>query len=452
MPNQGQSRGWVINKGVAISGAITAVLSASLADARTEPAEIGAGFEVERYAVALTPDPASRSVTGTEKIRVRSQQDGLSLIVFSPNALVIDGATANGRPARVTSDGSGISIFLPSPLGRGQKVTVDLRFRGVPRRGITTTATSMFTSYFACDWMVCLQDSPGDKAWFELDLTVPDGMDSLAAGRRVGQSRIRGGRSVDRWRTQRPYSPYLFGFAVGPFTRARDRSGGNELLYLGEGASEAELPRLFAETPDILAFFADKAGLPLPGLYYAQLLAPGREAQEAATFSLIGREELERSAAEPSTQWVIAHELAHQYWGNLVTSETWRDFWLNEGITVFMTAAYKERRFGASAYRAELDLARARWGRAREAGWDRPLAFAGAYPNLGTRRAIQYSKGALFMDHLRTLLGEDAFWAGLKAYTRRHAGGTVTSIDLQRAMEQSANRDLTSVFREWVFG
>jgi len=202
----------------------------------------------------------------------------------------------------------------------------------------------------------------------------------------------------------------------------------------------------------MVTFFADKAGVALPGGRYAQLLVAGREAQEAATYSLIGRGELERGAADPSSQWVIAHELAHQWWGNLVTTETWRDFWLNEGIATFMTAAWKEHRFGASAYRAELDAARARLTRAREAGWDRPLAFAGPYPNLGTRRAIQYSKGALFMDHLRITLGEEAFWAGLKLFTRRHAGGTVTSIHLQRAMEQASKRDLTPVFREWVFG
>jgi aminopeptidase N len=149
---------------------------------------------------------------------------------------------------------------------------------------------------------------------------------------------------------------------------------------------------------------------------------------------------------------VIVHELAHQWWGNLVTARTWQHFWLNEGITTFMTAAWKEHRFGAAAYRAELDIARARLARARAAGWDRPLAFAGAYPDLRTRRAIQYSKGALFMDHLRTTLGDQAFWAGLKSFTRRHAGGSVTSDDFQRAMEQVAGRDLSAMFKHWVSG
>jgi aminopeptidase N len=417
-----------------------------------EAVAVGAGFEVERYAVSLTPDPVGRSVAATEVITLRSLRDGLRSIVFSPNALIIDDARINGRPARVASDESGISIAPPSPLPRGRAVAITLRYHGVPRRGVTATSTSMYTSYFACDWMVCLQDAPGDKAWFALDLRVPRDMTSLAAGRMTGRTRVDGGAVVHRWRSSRPYSAYLFGFAVGPFTRASVRSGGAELIYYGEGAAAPELTRLFAETPRMVAFFSEKAGLPLPDGRYAQLLVPGREAQEAATYSLIGRAELERSAADPSSDWVIAHELAHQWWGNLVTTQTWQDFWLNEGIATFMTAAWKEHRFGAAAYRAELDTARTRLGRAREAGWDRPLAFAGPYPNLGTRRAIQYSKGALFMDHLRRLLGEEPFWAGLRAFTRRHAGGSVTSIDLERAMEQAAHRDLSPVFREWVFG
>jgi aminopeptidase N len=434
---------------LACSWAFALLAPASGASAQAGPAD--PGFEVEVYRLSLAPDPASASVRGVETIRLRSLRDGLRTLTFSPNALIIHSANVAGRTARVASGESGISVILPSTLPRGRTATLSLTFHGVPRRGVTATPRSMFTTYFACDWMVCLQDSPGDKARFELDLHLPEGMTSLSIGRQVERTRTAGGVLVDRWRSRRPYPAYLFAFAVGHFTRVEERRDGVLFSYHGE-ASEAELGRLFADTAAIAAFFTEKAGVPLPDGRYAQLLVPGRAAQEAATWSIIGQDVLEQEANDPSSQWIIAHELAHQWWGNLVTCVSWRHFWLNEGIATFMTAAWKEHRFGPSAYSAELDTARARLARAREAGWDRPLAYQGSYPNLGTRRAIQYSKGALFLDHLRTLLGQSAFWRGLRDFTRTHAGGTVSSRDFQRAMERASRRDLEPVFREWVYG
>jgi aminopeptidase N len=115
--------------------ALATLMSAHAAPAASEPAAVGAGFDVERYAVALTPNLAEKSVTGTEVITVRSLRDGLGSLVFSPNGLTIDGATVNGRAAQVKSDASGIAITLPAPLARGRSATVALRFHGVPGAG-----------------------------------------------------------------------------------------------------------------------------------------------------------------------------------------------------------------------------------------------------------------------------------------------------------------------------
>jgi aminopeptidase N len=431
---------------------LLAWLSAFAGDSTPNDPDPGAGFDVERYALTLTPDVATASVSGTEEIVLRSTVPSLRRLAFSPNGFTIDQATANGRPVVVSSTANSLVFELPAPLTRNGRTVLRFRFRGTPSRGITTAGGTMYSSYFACNWMTCLQDAPGDKALFELELRLPREMASLSIGTMTGMSPAADGTVRHHWRTSRPYSPYLFSFAVGRFAQAAQSSGPVRLIYLGQGATEEELRRLFAETPQIVRFMADRAGIPLPGNRYTQLLVPGNEAQEAATFSLIGRAELDRAAADPPSGWIVAHELAHQWWGNLVTASTWRDFWLNEGIATFMTAAWKEHRYGPTAYRAELDGARRRLARAREMGWDRPLAFAGPYPSLAVRRAIQYSKGALFMDHLRLLLGEDAFWSGLRTFTRRHAGQAVTSVDFQRAMQDASRRDLSATFQEWVFG
>lgn len=411
----------------------------------------GDGFDVTRYELTLTPDLAGKSVAGFETIVLRSTTEGLAVAAFSRNALTIDAATAGGKPIVVSLADSALLFELPHPLARGDSVTLRIAYHGVPARGVIFGPTSAYTSYFACDWMVCTQDTPGDKAAFALDLRLPLGMVSLGPGTQSARARQGAGMEIHRWRASRPYSAYLFGFAFGHFTQAFGREGSTRLTYLSDTVSAADLQQRFAPTGAMVRFLSEKAGVPLADGQYTQLLVAGDEAQEAATWSVIGAGNVGPPPVNAQDDWAIVHELAHQWWGNLVTCATWRDFWLNEGITTFMTAAWKESRYGRAAYIAELDLARARVAKVRDQGWDRPLAFAGPYPSLGARRAIQYSKGALFMDHLRTLLGEKAFWQGLRSYTMEHAGGVVTSADLQRAMEEASGKDLSETFNAWVY-
>jgi len=118
----------------------------------------------------------------------------------------------------------------------------------------------------------------------------------------------------------------------------------------------------------------------------------------------------------------------------------------------FMVAAWKEHQWGRAAYDRELEGARKRVAEAKDAGVDVPLTYSGPYPSLAARRAITYSKGALFLDALRHDLGEAIFWRGLLEFTRVHAGGTVDSRDFQRAFERVSGRRLSRLFDDWVFG
>ncbi len=427
------------------------ILPLVVAPALAEPIP-GAGFDVTRYRLTLTPDIARKTVAGRETIALHTTRDGLQHLYFSGNALSIDSANLDGRPIIARSQGSILSFDLPMPPRRGRTVRLEIAYHGMPPRGFAGSVSTLYTSYFACDWMVCLQDQFGDKAKFSLDLQVPGGMDALSVGRKIFERAGPDGSRIQRWKTPRPYSAYLYGFAVGRFAYASDKVGSARLTYLNDVTDAADLKRRFAETGEMVRFLSGKAGVPLPVADYSQLLVKGDEAQEAATYSVLGVDALPTKAADPAEDWAIVHELTHQWWGNLITCATLKDFWLNEGITTFMTAAWKEHRYGRAAYEAELDIARNRLDRARTRGFDKPLSWDGHYPTLGTRRAVQYSKGALFMDRLRTTLGDATFWSGLRRYTRAHAGGTVTSIDLEQAMETASGKDLHPLFVEWVFG
>ncbi|TDW61601.1 peptidase M1-like protein [Novosphingobium sp. PhB55] len=432
-----------------LSALMSMAVPASPAFAHPTPT---ASFDVQSYDLTLTPDMQNATVAGREAIRLRANDDGLKQLSFSGNALTIDSAKVDGLPVHTTVAGDSLIFDLTKPLKSGQIVKLELTYHGRPARGLARSATALYTSYFACDWMVCLQNAFGDKAAFSLALRVPARRDTISVGRMVSRRPGPDSSEIHSWKAPRPYSPYLYGFAVGRFARSSQQLKTTKLTYLSDVAGAEELERRFAIVPEMVRFISDKAGVPLPVAEYSQLLVEGDEAQEAATYSVIGINELPARTNDPGQDWVIVHELAHQWWGNLVTCATLQDFWLNEGITTFMTAAWKEHRYGRAAYDAELDVARGRWEKARAKGFDKPLAWGGRYPSLGTRRAVQYSKGALFMDHLRVTLGDAAFWSGLRRYTRAHAGRTVTSIDFERAMEDASGRDLRQVFADWVFG
>ncbi|MCC5087521.1 M1 family peptidase, partial [Xanthomonas campestris] len=192
----------------------------------------GAGFEVEGYQLQLRPDLSTTALSGVQRIRLRSTSDYLTQLTFSPNALQVLSAELNGQPIAVTSTTDGITFALPSALAKGARASLTFKIVGVPAQGVVRAASGFYTSYFACDWMVCLQDSPGQKASFALDLFVPAGIDTLSIGAGLPQKVLPNGLVLHRWRATRPYSAYLFGFAVGSFSQQSSKTTAGTLVYL----------------------------------------------------------------------------------------------------------------------------------------------------------------------------------------------------------------------------
>lgn len=420
---------------------------AATASAQTPASD---GYDITDVAVTITPDISARRIAGAQRMEMRVAAPELRALRFDANALEIRYARADGVAMIVVEEGGARVFTLPRAYKHGEELQLDISYDGAPARGLTISDTLAYTSYFTCDWMMCALDRPGDKARFALTLTLPEGWVGLGSGAR-NQTRQAAGRQIVTWRQREPYPALLWGFAAGRLTEVRTHVNGVDFIAASDAVSSSDLRATFADTPRMVAFFSGKAGVRFPHDTYWQMVVPGGPAQEGAGFAVLGVETVSGVRATPPDDWALAHELAHQYWGNLVTCRDWQHFWLNEGLTTFMTAAWKEERWGAAAYAEEIMRAQTRWDFAKERGWDKPLAFAGAYPDLRTRRAIQYSKGMLFVVELRKVLGEDAFWRGLRAYTRAHAGGTVVSADLQRAFERASGRDLSALFDAWVY-
>jgi len=177
---------------------------------------------------------------------------------------------------------------------------------------------------------------------------------------------------------------------------------------------------------------------------------PNGIAQEAAALALLPKDFLGELEGQGDDR-LMAHELAHQWWGVLVGIRSWSDFWLNEGMADFMQDVFLEQEKGRTAYDEEMARAKRELRELQASGNDRPLHWDGWQDAYGALDRLPYAKDALFLDRLRTELGEAAFWRGLMLYTSRNAGHLVDSNDFENAMEESSGRDLKQIFAEAVF-
>ncbi|MEM7355208.1 MAG: M1 family aminopeptidase, partial [Acidobacteriota bacterium] len=413
-------------------------------------------LETMIYTLDLRPDFETRVLQGRASIRLPPSSVATGAIELPAPKLQIRSARLNGVDLTFEKVGRGWRMALTPDQVRATAATdqaaaaslrLDLDYLAPAAAGLVFGEEYVHTAFFACHWLPCIGPDL-DRASIEIRLDLPVGYRSVASGQPLAQTTP----GQHGWRQTQPYPLYTLGFAAGRFKEIADTASGTRLRYLALNDDAAALRAKFADSPRVLEFFEGKAGLPLPHPIYTQVLVPGSVAQEASSFSLIGHRMLDPIIDDPQEDWVIAHEMAHQWWGNLVTCASWDELWLNEGLAVFMTAAWKQHRWGEAAYGRELDLFHQTWSRARAAGFDKPLSWPGQYPSLRMKRSIHYSKAALFLHALREELGESVFWQGLRRYTRDYAGRSVRAADFQAAMEQAAGRSLQSIFETWVYG
>ena len=411
------------------------------------------GWRVQHFALQLEPHFETGSFTGALAMDFAVQDSTLQYLDLDAGDLQVAGVQLGAASLVFERRAKQLRVLLPKGVATGNPLQLKIAYEGKASSGLRFDADTqqVATAFSTSLWMPCLDD-PAVRASFVLTLSLPTGMLSVGNGERVGEP-IRNGDLVRHaWRLDTPMPSYLYGFAAGRFMKAKQRAGATSLEFFGPASFTPQtLPQVFADTADMLAFYADKSGVAYPLPAYRQVLLMGPAAQEMAGFSVMGARYGTRVLANPQAIWLGAHEAAHQWWGNSVTNRSWRHFWLNEGIATFMTAAYLEHRFGAEEYRDQIAAARAKYLALKAGGLDRSLVFPNWDAPTAADRSLVYDKGALVVHELRVLMGEDLFWKGLRHYTRTHWGQSVETSDFQRAMEASSGLDLQAFFRRWVY-
>jgi aminopeptidase N len=398
--------------------------------------------DVLHYTATIVPDIANKSIKGSVEIRFVYAGP---LVEFDCGNLTIDSVTFAGTPLKFSVKERRLRIEIAD---RQQQQQIEIQYHGTPKYGVRffPERNQVYTIFSTSQWMVCVDD-PSDKATLTMKLVASTSLTPLGNGHQVSQHPMPGNRRVTEWRQTTPIPTYIFGFAIGPYRVVTQKKGDVELRYLATDYTDDDVRRIFKDTPDMLAFFEERAGVKYPGPTYTQVLAAGDVEQEMDAFTALKEEYGKQVLANEQDQW----QFAHQWWGNMVTCRDWGHFWLNEGIASFIAAAYLEHRFGREAYMREIDSYRANYEKVKAAGKDKSLVFPDWLHPTREDRIIVYDKGAYVMHLLRKEMGEQAFWNGLKLFTTRHFGKSVVTADFTNAMEEASGKSLQGFYAKWIY-
>ncbi len=410
-------------------------------------------IDIQAYSVDLEVRPAEKSIAGEVEIRFASRIERLSEVDLDAPGLTVGSVRSGDRTLAFRSEGDHLRVPLDPPARLDEERVLRIAYTGRPEKGMRFGADQVFTVFHTSRWMVC-RNEPGDKATLELRLVLPAGLEVAASGRPVRRETLPDGRVRHVWVEDRPVSSFLYGFAAARFREASLQEGPVELRLLAPGLTPEELRTIFARTGEMLRFLERRAGVPFPGARYTQVLLPDAPAQEMNLLTLMGEDDGRAVLDDPRKDYLVTHELAHQWWANLVTGRTWSDFWLHEGMVSFLVAAFKEFHWGREEADRERVLARLRYERALAEGKRRPLVTDAWDRAEDMSGPVTYSKGALVLHLLRHEIGDAAFWAGLRTFTRTavEAGGLADSRDLQKAMERESRQPLGWFFDQWIYG
>jgi aminopeptidase N len=417
---------------------------------------------VQDYDFHLTLSDTTDRIEGTATVRVRITSDTLTAVrldlVGPPGAadtgMRVTGVSRAGDPVPYTHTDDILHIRPPDGLRAGRTHTLRVRYAGVPADGlIIGTNRHGDRTFFGDNWpnrarhWLPVVDHLADKAPVEFRVTAPAEYRVVSNGALVSDS-TGGGRRVTHWRTDVPLPPKVMIIGVADFVvdTVATVDGVPVQSWVYPEDREAGL-RDLGQAPPILRFFEEKLG-PYPYEKLANVQSTTRYGGMENAAAIFYSEEAVADDADDTP--LLAHEIAHQWYGNTVTEADWPHLWLSEGFATYLTGLYLEHARGPEALRTFMNNARTRVTRFHEQNPDTPLVDTTFSDPTELLTTNPYQKGAWVLHMLRERVGTGPFWAGLRAYYDRYRHENARTRDFRAVMEEVSGQDLAAFFEQWA--
>lgn len=450
-----------------VSSLFMAILFLAAAPGRAdEPYARSRDYDLRNVRTHLWFDTAARSIRGEVTENISLLRDAVAQVQFDSVDLVIHSVTLDGKDAKFTTTADKLIV----PLARAGKIgdthEIAIRYEGKPKKGIYfvlpdkaypqrpaevwTQGESEDTRYY-----IPIYDYPNDRTTSEMLLTVPANWITVSNGQLAGIRNESDGMKTWDWKQTEPLSTYLISAVAGEFVEHKDVWRGVTVRYVVPRGDDAKIDPTFTRTKQMLDLFSDKLGVKYPWAQYAQssvddFVEGGMENTSATTLTTRGLVNPQLAAEMRSAlDSLNSHELAHQWFGDLVTCKDWSNLWLNEGFATYFEHYWLEQHYGADDAAYEFWRDQAQWFGSKRLypvpivnrKFDDSLDYAG---NI-------YTKGGWVLKMLREQLGDGDFFQGLHHYLEVNRGQNVVTADLQKAIEQATSRNVDEFFHQWLY-
>ncbi len=422
-------------------------------------------FDVRHIKGELTLDVKKSEIRGTVTHTLVPLHPGLDSITLDCGAdLKVSKVAVGSAACKYEQKGDELAITLDRAYGPDETLQLAVTYAGSPEVGVRFVkpdaehpkrAVCVWTISEPQDarfWIPCY-DFPNERSTSEMIVTVDKPLSVVSNGTLESTRENADGTSTFHWKMDKQLTTYLLSITAAEFAVYHDKLGNLPVdYYVLKEIDEATARRALGKTPKMIEFFNQKIGTAYAYSKYAQVCLPefGGGMEHTSATTLTDSILVDAVAhLESDADSLVAHELAHQWFGDLLTCRDWSNLWLNEGFASYFDPLFTEQDKGEDAFQINMASNLAGYLRS-DRDYRRPIVEPRFNDPWQMFDGVTYSKGSCVLHALRGLIGDDAWWRGIKLYVGRHKDQAVVTDDFRKAMEEASGRDLGWFFEQWV--